>query len=177
MSNNTDTEAWYRQFWPWFIMIPPFGAIVGCAITIWLALTNPLQLAVEDYSRIDEINEQNYQMEAAAEAMGLSARLQLDQLDGSNNRNLSLYLASTGNTELPGQVLLVLTHTTKPEHDRSTLLVLDGERYRGTVDVNLGKYTLRLEDIDKQWRLSTTVFDSVQTVTIGNENADGSATN
>ena len=30
-------KPWYREFWPWFLMAGPFLAVVGCAITIYLA--------------------------------------------------------------------------------------------------------------------------------------------
>lgn len=30
---------WYREPWPWILMAGPFVAFVGCAITIYFALT------------------------------------------------------------------------------------------------------------------------------------------
>jgi hypothetical protein len=38
---RTDTQPWYRQFWPWFLIALPGSTVIGCAITIWLAVTNP----------------------------------------------------------------------------------------------------------------------------------------
>ncbi|MCF7769135.1 FixH family protein [Achromobacter pulmonis] len=32
-------KPWYREFWPWFLMAGPFLAVVGCAVTIYLAYT------------------------------------------------------------------------------------------------------------------------------------------
>ncbi|WP_238927785.1 FixH family protein [Achromobacter xylosoxidans] len=32
-------KPWYREPWPWFLMAGPFLAVVGCAITIYLAYT------------------------------------------------------------------------------------------------------------------------------------------
>lgn len=32
------TSAWYRQFWPWFVMAFPAAAIAGCLVTIWIAV-------------------------------------------------------------------------------------------------------------------------------------------
>ena len=39
---------WYRQFWPWFIIAIPSTAVIGGFVTLWLALTNPETLVVEE---------------------------------------------------------------------------------------------------------------------------------
>lgn len=45
---------WYRQFWPWFIIAIPAAAVLGGFLTLWLALTHPETLVVDDqeYERI-----------------------------------------------------------------------------------------------------------------------------
>ena len=32
-------KPWYREPWPWLLMAGPFVAVMGCAITIYLAYT------------------------------------------------------------------------------------------------------------------------------------------
>ena len=39
MTTATIAKPWYREFWPWFLMAGPFLAVIGCAITIYLAYT------------------------------------------------------------------------------------------------------------------------------------------
>jgi hypothetical protein len=39
---------WYRQFWPWFIIAIPSMAVIGGFVTLWLALTYPETLVVDD---------------------------------------------------------------------------------------------------------------------------------
>src|SRR5690606_27840106 len=44
MSPSAPSEArppsrWYREPWPWFLMAGPFLAMLGCVITIYLAVT------------------------------------------------------------------------------------------------------------------------------------------
>lgn len=34
-----EVKPWYRGPWPWILMAGPFVAIVGCAITIYFAVT------------------------------------------------------------------------------------------------------------------------------------------
>ncbi len=51
-AQHPDYRPWYREPWVWLIIALPGITIVGCAITIWLALTRP------DYRVVDE---QGYQ--------------------------------------------------------------------------------------------------------------------
>jgi len=46
-------EPWYRNFWVWLLIAIPGLTIVGCALTIFLAVSNPDQL-VPDYSPDDD---------------------------------------------------------------------------------------------------------------------------
>lgn len=34
-------QAWYRQFWPWFLIALPGSTVLACMFTIWLAISNP----------------------------------------------------------------------------------------------------------------------------------------
>jgi hypothetical protein len=34
-------RPWYRQLWPWLLIIPPLGAIIGGLLTLYLAVTRP----------------------------------------------------------------------------------------------------------------------------------------
>jgi hypothetical protein len=47
-------EPWYRQFWPWFIIALPASAVIASFITLWLAISNPVQMVVteEDYQQL-----------------------------------------------------------------------------------------------------------------------------
>ncbi|WP_255593015.1 hypothetical protein [Bordetella sp. BOR01] len=39
MTTSKAPNAWYREPWPWFLMTGPLLAILGCIITIYLAVT------------------------------------------------------------------------------------------------------------------------------------------
>ena len=41
-------EPWYRQFWPWFIIALPASAVVASFFTLYLAISNPDQLVVDE---------------------------------------------------------------------------------------------------------------------------------
>ena len=46
---------WYRQFWPWFIIALPAAAVIASFITLWLAISHPDYLVVDDeeYQRLN----------------------------------------------------------------------------------------------------------------------------
>jgi len=38
MNEQITSKPWWKQLWPWLLISGPAVAIVGCIITIWLAL-------------------------------------------------------------------------------------------------------------------------------------------
>ena len=34
-------RPWYKQLWPWLLIIPPLGAVIGGLLTLYLAITRP----------------------------------------------------------------------------------------------------------------------------------------
>ncbi|HQR23138.1 MAG TPA: FixH family protein [Steroidobacteraceae bacterium] len=46
--NPNAPRPWYRQLWPWLLMLPPAGAVVGGALTYYLAVTRPDTLVRQD---------------------------------------------------------------------------------------------------------------------------------
>ena len=47
-SVNAINLPWYRQFWPWFIIALPMTAVIASFITLWLAISHPDHLVVEE---------------------------------------------------------------------------------------------------------------------------------
>ncbi|OXR49617.1 MULTISPECIES: hypothetical protein [unclassified Pusillimonas] len=45
---NKTTNPWWKEPWPWIIMAGPFLALVGCAITIALAVKHFSGEAITD---------------------------------------------------------------------------------------------------------------------------------
>jgi len=39
---------WYKQFWPWFIIALPTSAVIASFFSLWLAISNPDQLVVDE---------------------------------------------------------------------------------------------------------------------------------
>ena len=53
---------WFKQFWPWFIIALPASVVVASFFTLWLAVSNP------DYLVVDEDEYQQIKSELKAQA-------------------------------------------------------------------------------------------------------------
>jgi len=116
-------EPWYRQFWPWFVISVPAATVVGCMFTIFLAVTRPASLVVDDYSRIAETTERRFRMAGAATELGLAGRLQVAAGEGAVEVRLEQQ-GGTGAAPLdwPETLLLELSHPTVADKDVDILL-------------------------------------------------------
>ena len=48
MTKPIEIKPWWKQLWPWLLISGPAVAVVGCAITIWLAVNMYADLPVHD---------------------------------------------------------------------------------------------------------------------------------
>ena len=53
--STSDARPWYRQLWPWLLMVPPTAAVIGGAITLYLCLSRPEVLVRQDCVRVGAI--------------------------------------------------------------------------------------------------------------------------
>ncbi len=121
--NTAPAEAWYRQFWPWFVISVPAATVIGCMVTIFLAVTRPDSLVVDDYSRIAETTERRFRMADAASELGLEGLLEVTAGQGA----VEVQLAQNGgpgtdHLDWPDTLLLELSHPTVPAKDMDILL-------------------------------------------------------
>lgn len=47
-------QPWYKQFWPWFLIILPATVVVACITTFVLFVENDVDLVAEDYYKKKE---------------------------------------------------------------------------------------------------------------------------
>lgn len=68
-------RPWYRQFWPWFIIALPAAAVIAGFFTLWLAVSNPDYLVVDEaeYRRLNSsLKAQEPEQDATREQAGES---------------------------------------------------------------------------------------------------------
>jgi hypothetical protein len=148
------TEPWYRQFWPWFLIALPGSAVVASLFTIWLAVSSPNSMVVDDYSRIARMTEQRMERDLRAAELGLSARLQVVGEAGV----VEVRLAPEGFD--PGALTLRLSHPTLERYDRRIELTRSPEGWTGGTEPFSGRWYVQVEPADGDWRLAGEIASS-----------------
>jgi hypothetical protein len=115
-----DTEPWYRQFWPWFIMALPAAAVVAGLSTVWIAMqtTDSLVVVTSD-DGLNVITERNTAAEREARRLGLRALVDINPDTGA----IVVTVSSAENVELPNSLALRMRHPTLASRDANAELL------------------------------------------------------
>lgn len=118
---HTTTIPWYRQRWPWLLMLPPLAAVIGGAITIVLAIrSNDGVVAADYYKRGLAINAELSRSKRAGE-LGLAAEVQAGGENGGDG--VYLRVSSSGQGVPPEAALRIrLVHPGRSGADRVAML-------------------------------------------------------
>lgn len=145
---------WYRQLWPWLLMLMPAIALFGGLATFWLAATTSDPLVVDDYYREGKAINRQLARDDMAGRLGLNAALERPP-DGGARLSLT---ASAGGT-LPAELTLRVVHATRAELDQVHRLIAIGAGLYRAADGDLprsGRWNLLIEDPARSWRLTAT---------------------
>lgn len=158
--NERDTYPWYKQFWPWFLIVLPGTAVVASLYTVSLAMRSSDSLVTIADGGMDVVAAQHIAAERRAIALGLTATLDIDTQTGAIGASLPARLSES----LPQVLDLLLSHPTDALKDRTISLNRalpdkDGNPvYAGhIVSVPGGRWYVVLTpagDASDQWRLN-----------------------
>ena len=154
MNQGTDTGAgrpWYRELWPWLLMVPPVLSVVGGLAILYLATQTPTALVVDDYARIEQLTSERFARDREARRLELSAELSFE----SGTGRIEVTLEAPASGRLPDALTLALRHATDPSADRELSLARLGDRFVANAEVAPGRYLLELMPADRSWRLGT----------------------
>ncbi|GDY26039.1 hypothetical protein AHAT_19290 [Agarivorans sp. Toyoura001] len=141
-------QAWYKQFWPWFLIALPMAAVVASLTTFYIAATTDNDMVVESYYKKGKAINADLSLIQQAEQLGVKAAL--------SPTDSGLLLDMTLPDELKNQPLKVeLAHKTLARNDRSYVVTADATgRYRFGEDLNEnGRWFIRISPMDDSWRL------------------------
>jgi hypothetical protein len=152
-----DTDPWYRQFWPWFIMALPASAVVAGLYTLWLAVQTTDSLVVQSDDGMNVVTERNTAAEKEARRLGLSALIDINLETGA----VVLTMSSAANVDFPDSLELRMRHPTMASRDATIELLRAMPSSRGDatwaghfLKTPTGRYFITLSSGDT-WRLST----------------------
>ncbi|YCO05341.1 FixH family protein [Vibrio sp. VNB-15] len=141
-------KPWYKQFWPWFLIILPLTVVVWTIVTVVVFANNSVSLVAEDYYKKGKgINIDISKMNVARD-LGLNATVSSDD---------NTVVISFNKGELPHFPALTatFTHRTLPDRDFNKLLTADASgNYRLTPENSIqGPWFVELEPHNKEWMI------------------------
>lgn len=144
-----DTEPWYRQFWPWFIMALPASAVVAGLVTLYIATVNRDALVKDDYYKEGLAINQDLARAQRATELGISGELTYDPSNGE------LTLTTAGVPPQTERLTLFLVHPTLVEADRTAPVVraADGAYHARLPLLGPGNWRVQLQPDGAEWRL------------------------
>lgn len=145
-----DTEPWYKQFWPWFLISLPLSVVIAALYTINLALESADGLVSDDYYKEGLAIHKNADSAANARALGIQGTMNYDAETGA----VTLEFTKPLSTALQ-QLELTVTHPTLPNRDQQVqLTAIDESRFVGRVaELENASWNLKLHPLDKAWRI------------------------
>ena len=151
-----DTEPWYRQFWPWFIMALPATAVVAGLSTVWIAMQTTDSLVIQSDDGMNVVTERNTAAEQEASRLGLSALVDINPETGA----IIATVSSHANVELPASLSLRMRHPTMASRDANVELLRAMPNSRGEatwvghfITPPTGRHYITLSSANT-WRLS-----------------------
>lgn len=149
----TEQRPWYREVWPWMLMLPPALAVAGGITMLVLATHTSRALVVDDYSRIEELTNERFERDGEALRLALKAELSFMPETG----RVRLMLSGQTDFEYPETLTLFFRHPTDPAADFELGLVRDGDSYVAHAELEPGSYYVELMSEDRKWRLGAGV--------------------
>lgn len=146
-----DTQPWYKQFWPWFLIALPAFVVVAGINMVFIAHEGADDLVVDEYYKD-----------------GLAINRKLEKKQRASELGISAELAITGETVVVNthgpvtseQLMLLLSHPLEADRDFEVALVqsLPGE-YRGRLSAPVAQrwHWALLNEGDQPWRLDGSV--------------------
>ncbi|HVK56276.1 MAG TPA: FixH family protein [Burkholderiales bacterium] len=154
------SKPWYKEPWPWLLILFPAAAVVGGFITLAFAVQTTDGFVTADYYKVGLAINQELSREQKAKDLNLRAEAKAYVDNGL------LLVHLDGDGAMPAAVRLIITHPTRVSMDQSiSLKAMPGGWYQGHVKpLPQARWRLMLEDPARSWRID----GSWNTVT-GNE--------
>jgi len=154
---QNENNTWYTNFYVWLIIVLPLCAVAASLTTVYIAVKNPPQMAVDSYSNIEGFTAIRDRQDARAAELGLTADLKIDDSTDGAAAAVEIVLKTEQPMVAPQHLELQVIHSTLSEQDATTTLHEQAGRYRGVVELPGGSYTLHVTDPEGEWRLSTRI--------------------
>ena len=149
---NSQQKPWYKQFWPWFLIIISLTSMVLSFTMIHFAYNTEDSLVIDEYYK--EGKGINLQLTKIQEARVQNIKTLLSVTDESVEVTFLSGLPETGEA-----LSMNFQHATLESKDFSLMLLRDGNGiYRATLENDTdGKWKISLQPLNEHWRIQNTV--------------------
>lgn len=151
----TDTHPlnrtpWYKQFWPWFLIVLPSAAVIASFVSLNIAMNNADSPIHESYSKQGFAIQHNAAADEIAARKNIRAAIAID----ADNRIAVTLRGDLG--ELPAALMLQCVHTFDAHRDITIALAREsGNIYAGNLPAAAyGRWKIELRPPAADWRLS-----------------------
>ena len=153
-SAATQSKPWYREPWPWIIMLAPAASVLAGMLMLWLAIDSSDGLVSDDYYRQGLAINQVLRRDEHAAQLGYRAHASLSE-DGTRVR---VMLQGASGASLPTALNLRLLHPTRAGRDQTAVLYarVPGHYEASLIPPDTGRWRVSIEDQAGSWRLSGT---------------------
>jgi hypothetical protein len=118
---HTTTVPWYRQRWPWLLMVPPLAAVIGGVITMVLAVRSDDGVVAADYYKRGLAI--NAELTRSQRAVDLALTAEVQAAGENAGDGVYVRISSAGQGVPPEPALRVrLVHPGRSGADRTAML-------------------------------------------------------
>lgn len=143
---------WYKQRWPWLLIMGPTIAVVACAITLWLAIVSNDGLVADDYYKRGKEIHLDLSRDISASQGGITGQLLV-----SNEAIPAFRLLLSSKETVTGDISLKLFHPSKETLDLTIPLTsMGGGMFEGKPAAGLAPaphWIISIEHTDPDWRI------------------------
>lgn len=138
---------WYKQFWPWFLIILPLCAVVASMNLVYLAVVNKDSLVSEDYYKDGKRINMDLKKIKYAKQLGLQFEMLVD--------HNTLAITQHGGEAYTAALNVEFFHPTIQALDFTKMVPAGGDQvYRIELDEPItGSWEVRLDGFDRKWRI------------------------
>lgn len=141
-------KPWFRQFWPWFLILLPGIVIVWTLATVVLFSQNAVSLVSEDYYKKGKAINQDITKLQEANALNLNAFVY-------NQESTVVVALDKGKLDQFPALRVNIVHRTLETQDIEMMVSADAQgHYRLSLDVALnGPWFVKVSSFDQRWIL------------------------
>lgn len=143
----TRLNPWYKQFWPWFLIILPAVVVIASIVTLVIAINHADPLIAEEYYKDGKAINQDLAKNQQAKILGINFLLVI--------KNNQFILTQHGGTQINTPLQISFFHPTLAMQDFSFLSQPNNQgHYQFNLPhFNFGKWEVRIENPLKTWRI------------------------